>query len=320
MSSFDCIQPPDPELRFRLTGKLGKLAEQEIFIGTSSWKYPGWLGSIYTQDRYQTRSKHSKKKFEASCIAEYGEVFPIVCGDFAFYQFPDEEFWRKLFTTAPPSLRWAFKVPEEITVRRWPAHARYGPRASVENENFLNAALFKNAFLNALAPYHDRISALIFEFGSMSRTSIPGLDAFLSQLDPFLRVLPEGWRYAVEIRNDKFLEQEYLACLKSHNVAHVLNSWTHMPGLSKQLAMNGIFTADFSLVRALLRPGRSYEQAVKLFAPYQSVQDEYPHARESMKEVIARAQRERQPSFIFVNNRLEGYAPGTIDAVADDDF
>ncbi len=30
-----------------------------MFFGTSSWKYPGWVGSIYSQERYLTRNKFS---------------------------------------------------------------------------------------------------------------------------------------------------------------------------------------------------------------------------------------------------------------------
>lgn len=295
--------------------KLQRLAAQQIYLGTSSWKYEGWLDQIFTQDRYVTRGKFSRKKFEETCIAEYAEVFPIVCGDFAFYQFPTQSFWQKLFTTAPPSLRWAFKVPEEITVKLWPGHTRYGARAGLENENFLNADLFRHAFLDPLAPYQDRISVMIFEFGTMSKKTMPGLDAFVSQLNTFFSQVPESWRYAVEIRNPEFLAPDYLACLRSYNAAHVLNAWTRMPELASQLKIDDIFTADFTVVRALLKYGRSYESAVKSFEPYRAVQEENPSTRDALKAIIARAARIHQPAFVFVNNRLEGNAPGTIDAV-----
>ena len=36
-----------------LAGRLGELAEQRIYLGTSSWKYPGWCGQIYDPARYQ---------------------------------------------------------------------------------------------------------------------------------------------------------------------------------------------------------------------------------------------------------------------------
>src|SRR5260221_3041498 len=108
-----------------LAATLRSLADQGVFIGTSSWKYPGWLGDIYTPSRYETRGRFSKTKFEASCVEEYAETFPVVGGDFSFYQFPSDVFWAKLFASAPASLKFGFKVPEEVTCAKWPAHARY---------------------------------------------------------------------------------------------------------------------------------------------------------------------------------------------------
>src|SRR3954467_3701575 len=115
-----------PPLAARLAPRLRTLADQGVFFGTSSWKYPGWLGSIYSQDRYETRGAFSKKKFDEQCLAEYAETFPTVCGDLTFYQFPSPPFWAKLFGATPRTFTMAFKVPEEITVVRWPKHARYG--------------------------------------------------------------------------------------------------------------------------------------------------------------------------------------------------
>ena len=36
---------------------LGFLAEHPVFIGTSSWKYPGWCGMLYDESRYIYRGK-----------------------------------------------------------------------------------------------------------------------------------------------------------------------------------------------------------------------------------------------------------------------
>ena len=33
-----------------LAPKLRALADRNIYFGTSSWKYDGWLGSIYRED------------------------------------------------------------------------------------------------------------------------------------------------------------------------------------------------------------------------------------------------------------------------------
>ena len=308
------FEPEVPPLKQKLQPLLRQLASEGILIGTSSWKYEGWLGQIYTPERYLTRGRHSRKKFEESCLAEYGEVFPVVCGDFSFYQFPAPEFWQRLFATAPPQLRFAFKVPEEVTVRQWPLHPRYGPRGGERNSTFLNPDLFQLAFAEPLLPYAGRIEALILEFGAAAR---PNLDEFLSELEPFLARLPSQFRYAVEIRTPDYLVPDYLALLKRYGIAHVLSSWTRMPELAAQAAQPGVLASDFFVVRALLRPGRAYEDAVQQFAPYTQVREENASVRRTLRELIGGARVAGRRGIIFVNNRLEGNAPGTIDAVLD---
>jgi len=301
-----------------LAARLARLRESNVWLGTSSWKYEGWLDQIYTRDRYLTRGRFSQKRFEAECLAEYAEVFPIVCGDFSFYQFPTPEFWHKMFASAPPSLQFALKVPEEITVNVWPRHARYGPRAGLRNEAFLNADAFRGAFLDVLAPYRERVAVLIFEFGAFGYKSFEHAGEFLNALKPFLASLPKEWRYAVEVRNEDYLVPAYFDALGEQGVAHVFNAWARMPELGAQIAMPGAFTADFVVSRALLRKGRAYEDAVAKFSPYSEVKDKNDDAREALRAMIARAQKERRSAYLFVNNRLEGNAPGTIEAVAGD--
>lgn len=303
--------------RARLRDRLSALAQDNIFIGTSSWKYQGWIGQIYSRDRYLTRGRFSEKRFNDECLNEYAEAFPIVCGDFSFYQFPTPDYWRKLFGSAPSLLQFAFKAPEEVTVKRFPRHPRYGPRAGDANSSFLDAGIFQSAFLDPLAPYLPRVAALILEFGSFGRQSYPDDAAFLKDLDPFLGALPQNFRYAVEIRNPEFLTPEYFACLRAHRVAHVFNAWTRMPEIGRQMHIRDAYTADFTLARALLRRGRAYEDAVKTFTPYAEVQDPNLEARDALRLLIARARQRHEPSYIFVNNRLEGNAPQTIEAILD---
>jgi uncharacterized protein YecE (DUF72 family) len=304
-----CFGPPFD--RPALSRRLRNLAGENIWIGTSSWKYPGWLDQIYTRERYVTRGKFSQKRFEAECLAEYAETFPIVCGDFSFYQFPSPEYWKKLFTSAPPELQFVLKVPEEVTVERFPKHARYGPRAGMVNESYLSADAVSALFLEPLEPYRARIPALIFEFGA--RGASPR--EFAESLDPFLDALPRTFRYAVEVRNREYLRPRYFDCLRAHGAAHVLNAWTKMPVLSEQMEIEDAFPADFTVVRALLRQGRKYEDAVQQLAPYDRVRDENPEARESLRKLIRRMREERRAAYIFVNNRLEGNSPETIRAV-----
>jgi len=317
LETASLFEEPQSFDRERLRTRLAALAAEQIFIGTSSWKYPGWIGQIYSRGRYMTRGRFSEQRFNQECLAEYAETFPVVCGDFSFYQFPSPDFWRKIFGSAPSTLQFAFKVPEDVTVKHFPRHPRYGPRAGEENPTFLDASLFESGFLDLLEPYRPRVAALIFEFGTFSKQTFPDTAAFLRELDPFLAAVPRNFRYAVEVRNPEFLESDYFACLRSHGVAHVFNAWTRMPEIGRQMNLHDAFTADFTLARALLRYGRGYEQAVAKFTPYAHVQEPNPQARQALRILIAHARRRHEPSYIFVNNRLEGNAPETIEAITE---
>jgi len=39
--------------RDRMKAKAAELAARGVFIGTSSWKYEGWIGQLYTPSRYE---------------------------------------------------------------------------------------------------------------------------------------------------------------------------------------------------------------------------------------------------------------------------
>jgi hypothetical protein len=90
-----------------------------------------------------------------------------------------------------------------------------------------------------------------------------------------------------------------------------------MPPLQEQLVIPGIFTADFTVVRALLRAGRAYETAVAQFAPYNKIQDENPEGRKALRDIIERMKEERRAAYIYVNNRFEGNSPETIAAITE---
>ena len=205
------------------------------------------------------KGRFSKKLFEASCLREYAETFPTVCGDFAFYQFPTAEFWERLFTQTPAGFRFAFKVPEQITCSIFPKHPRYGPQAGVANPSFLDAEMIKQMFLRPLWQYRAKTALIIFEFGAFGKRSFRDAGEFLDRLDPFLAALPPDFRYSVEVRNPELLAPDYFQCLRSHGVAHVYNAWSKMPELAHQIAMPDSVTADFvvepgaAAVRAAVR-------------------------------------------------------------------
>ena len=216
-----------------LADRLHDLARKNIYLGTSSWKYPGWLGQLYQPGGYNVRGKFSQRKFDQTCLAEYARVFSTVGGDFSFYQFPTDEAWRDIFQQVGPGFRLCPKVPEEITVERYPDLPRYGQRAGQPNPHFMDAALFREKFLTPLGPYREKLGALIFEFGTIHEGPYHEPRGFAKALDQMLGELPPGqFSFSVEVRNREFLKpgSGYLETLASHGVAHCLNSWTRKIG------------------------------------------------------------------------------------------
>jgi hypothetical protein len=115
----------------------------------------------------------------------------------------------------PENVVLGFKVPEDITVETWPKHARYGQRAGLVNEHFLNTKALDQFFKSRLKRYGKQVGRLIFEFGTFNKKTFPTPADFLAALDPFLTALPEEFEYAVEIRNLEYLWRSISMCWRA---------------------------------------------------------------------------------------------------------
>jgi len=303
--------------RERIKQSAAALADHGVFIGTSSWKYPGWNGMLYDESRYLWRGKFAKSRFEKNCLSEYAEVFKTVCVDAAYYTFPSAQYLEGLAAQTPAGFQFGFKVTDEITVKKFPNLPRFGQRAGRPNEHFLKAEAFERGFLQPCETIRSHIGILIFEFSRFYPTDYEHGREFVSALDAFLTQLPKGWPYAIEMRNQHWLKAEYFDCLARHRVAHVFNSWTEMPSIGEQMALGGSRTnPELVAARFLLKRGRKYEEAVKSFQPYDQTREVNQEARTAGASLIAEGKKApNRKTFIFVNNRLEGNALQTISAM-----
>jgi len=191
-------------------------------------------------------------------------------------------------------------------------------RAGKANENFLNAELFASAFLAPCEEFKKSIGLLMFEFSHFYASDFARGRDFVALLDRFLERLPKGWSYGVEIRNKHFLHPDYFSVLTRHGVAHIYSSWAEMPAVGEQMALAGSLTNPrLCGARFLLKLGRKYQEAVDLFSPYDRLQEPNPEARAAGARLIeeGKAAAPERKTFIYVNNRLEGNALMTIDAM-----
>ena len=159
----------------------------------------------------------------------------------------------------PRSLQFAFKVPEEITVATWPGHARYGAAGRTEPmRSFLDARLFERSCPPAGAVprpgRHLDLRVRDDPEGSLRerRPSSPDGSTHSSA------ALPGGFRYAVEIRNPEYLAPGLFRHAQRAKASRTSSTpGRGCPPSARKPQMPGAFTADFTVVRALLRPGRT---------------------------------------------------------------
>ena len=305
--------------RDELAADLQQLAARQVFLGTSSWKYPGWFGSIYERDRYIWRGRFSNSRFERDCLAEYARVFPTVSVDATYYKFPDEAFLQGLAAQVPPGFQFAFKVCDEITLKHYPSLPRFGARAGRANPHFLDAARFSDSFLAPCEGIRPHVGLIMFEFSRFHTGDFARGSDFVAALETFLAALPRGWPYGIELRNRHWLHPDYFALLARHGVTHIYNAWSDMPPVEDQMALPGSDTNPSLLAaRYLLREGRPYEEAVRRFHPYADVQEPNTSARTAAAALARRGLNSKGLTkvFQFVNNRFEGHAPAMIRAVA----
>jgi len=282
-----------------------------IRFGTSSWTYPGWKGLVYENDYPATGAS-------ARMLSEYARwpLFRSVGIDSFFYAPPSAKTLDAYRESLPADFPCVTKVWDRITAHTF-ANPREKARWGQANPDWLNAELFLSDVVAPMREHFDgHIGPFVFEFQTIARKDGLTPALFAERLDAFFEALPTDLPYAVEIRNQEYLAPEYFAVLRTHGVAHVFNSWTRMPAIGEQLLLHDSITANFVISRALLRPGRSYSQAVDAFAPYDHVQDENPTLRADLVALAKAALELRIPAYLIVNNRAEGSAPLTIAAVA----
>jgi len=286
-----------------------------IRFGTSTWTYEGSQGQVYTR-------QYAKSKFVQECLGEYCQyqyndepLFRTVGNDSTFYRPPTANQLRRYLNQIPEDFEMCFKVWEEITIPSYAKQPRYGPSAGQANPRFLDAKLFNEL---VLTPYREvqfepHAGPFLFEFQRHGMSS----EEFSARLDGFFSQLPKEFRYAVEMRKHGLLGPEYHQVLETHAVAHVYNHWSSMPSLEEQHARMGHFTAPFTVLRLLTPLKMSYEAAKKRAEPYTKIIEELPEMRQQTVELVKKVVAENRRAYVFVNNRSEGNAPLTIQALND---
>ncbi len=285
---FDLFPPPPLDLR--ADAALAARRPPGLYVGTSSWTFPGWGGLVY-------RGRPTQAQLVRWGLQEYAQhpLFNTVCIDRGYYAplSPDE--LEHTARQLPPGYRCGVKVWQAITD---PGSAQY-----------LDVGFFKDSVLAPLdRAFAGHLGPLVFQFPPMAHAP----PDFVQRLERFFSRLPPGLMSAVELRTPALLTPHYLEALARHGVAHVLNHWERMPGLAAQLRVPGVLTGPHVVARVLLPQGLGYESAREAFAPFDRLQAPDDGLRAAVSHLWERCAAEQRTLWLFVGNKAEGCAPLTV--------
>jgi uncharacterized protein YecE (DUF72 family) len=277
-------------------------------MGTSSWSFPGWQGIVYGR-----RSSASTLAREG--LREYAQhpLLGTVGIDRSFYApVPDDDL-RHYADQLPEGFPCCAKAPAAVTSATVRDRGRHHP-----NPDFLSVARFEREVLEPFARVFRRHTGpFILQFAPTANHHTADATAFVEGLDGFLGQLPGDFQYAVEIRDRWVLTDAYRAALARHGAGHVYNYWSAMPMPGVQARIIEPGTQPFVVVRLLLRPGTWYEDQRQVFAPFDRLAEPDEAMRRDALGLVRQGVRAGRPVYLLVNNKAEGSAPLTIEALAE---
>lgn len=293
------IRPPfDPKSVFRL-------AARGLFLGTSSWKYRGWEGMLYSPFS-------SEALFQRSSLKQYCNSLPTVGVDFTYYTWPLAEMVSYLMESTPENFRLCPKVTKRITLYQFPDLPVYGKWAGKLNPDFLQRSLFEENFLLPLKPLKSRLGVVIFDIPNLPPEKVPDLIAFF-------QTLPTDMSFAVEFREPMNQEDQVRRALiqggvnLAFTVSSGLNSLERQIEIWKDEGGEGQKTAI--VVLGLLNPSLTSEEANLRYHPFDCLKEPLHSVRQQMVELGNYAMNQERKAYILIQNKLEGSAPITIGAL-----
>jgi uncharacterized protein YecE (DUF72 family) len=246
----------------------GRIASPEpgLYLGTSGWSYADWEGTLYPEGLPP-----------GSRLAEYARHYATVEIDSTFYGPPRRstvQNWREI---VPEGFLFAAKFPQQVT------HERTLVDSEVEAESFVRT----------MAGLGDRLGPLLLQLPPSFAVEGMGV------LEDFLKSLPEGFRYAVEVRHRSWLDSDLPEMLRERGVALTLIDYPRMPRMEE-------VTTDFSYIR-WLGDRREFP------AGHTHLKKEREEDLSWWSDLVGRFLEERRTVFAYANNHYQNHSPSTLE-------
>ena len=160
-------------------------------------------------------------------------------------------------------------------------------------KSLVNAGREAEAFVSTMSELGEKLGPLLLQLPPSFTVEGMGV------LEDFLKALPGGPRYAVEVRHRSWLGSDLAEMLRERNVALTLIDYPRMPRMEEA-------TADFSYVR-LLGDRREFPSG-------------HTHPKKERDDdlrwwsgLVGRFLEEGMTVFLYANNHYQNHSPSTLE-------
>lgn len=181
---------------------------RQLHIGTSGFYYEHWIGKCYPE-------KISRREL----LPYFAHKFKTVEINSTFYHLPRQSTIEHWLEVTPDDFIFTLKANRSIT------HLK----------KLKDAARDVRTFIHLIKPLREKLGVILFQLP-------PQLGIDIGLLDDFLSQLPAGYKYAVEFRNNSWMDSVVFELMKLHGTGLCVNDFgrREMPWIS---------TAPFAYIR-----------------------------------------------------------------------
>lgn len=305
---------PAPEV-LALAHKLRLASQGRLYLGSSSWHFPGWQGMVWQGAHAEAElSRHGLQAYAAHPLLN------TVSLDRAFYRPLEPATYAALAAQVPAGFRFVVKAPACVSdaMLREPGSGL----ALQPNPQFLDPAAARTlCAVPAAQGLGDKLGVLVFQLSPLPAALLAAPDAVMARLQALLEAvipaLPGSTLLALELRDPALLTPALAQMLKRLGVRYALGLHDRMPAAEAQLPMLRATWPGDLVCRWNLQRGQRYAQARDRWAPFDRMQAPDEPTRASLVRVMAATLRAGHRVFVTINNKAEGSAPASVLALAE---
>lgn len=286
--------------------ELGRRLPTSLWMGTSSWSFPGWAGMVYDREASEGALARDGLRAYAS-----HPLFRSVGVDKTFYRPAPRAEFERLAGQVPDEFRFLVKMWRGVVERN--SMATHGTP-----DAFLDARVAEAECVRpAIEGLRDKAGPLLFQFPPQRLVGRHAAREFLAELARFLKRLPSGPLYAVEVRNRTLVGPELGELLADAGAVPCLTVHPTMPDVEVQSRELALDPSRPLVMRWMLRGNHEYEDAKDLYEPFDQIVEPDDPSRDALARLAKAAIGAGLAAWVIVNNKAEGSSPRSVERLAE---